>query len=106
MSSLYQDREGNDPPPASQSPDGVAMGPMLRRRNRAVPAAKLPMPRFSLRKSISGTSAVAKMHQRHDPKTARLCPYQATSDSTPKIAHSKSRLETSYGSMQIPTAKG
>jgi hypothetical protein len=89
VSALYQDCEGNDPLPTCQSHGGMPKAPMPRRRHRAVPAANVPMSRFSLRKSNRGSSAAAKMHQRHDTKTAPFCPHQATSDSTPKIAHSR-----------------
>jgi hypothetical protein len=64
-------------------------GTSLLRQTRARTNPLVPGPRFCLRKIMSRSSIEAKMHQRHDTRTARLGLHQGWSDSTPKIAHSK-----------------
>jgi hypothetical protein len=67
--------------------DNMATVPLRRVNNVLVPLPKFPVPRFLLRKNISGSSAVMKCTSVHGTETARLCLHQGSSDSTPKIAH-------------------
>jgi hypothetical protein len=88
---LYENQEGNDPLSASQSPrqrgHGTSASP--KKKNVLVPLHDFPNPGFLYVKTSAGAALSRKCTRSMIQRPPDFCLHQDSSDSTPKIAHTR-----------------